>query len=116
MFDSVPAGDAIFIKGVLISFSDEECKKVLKNCYEALPEDGKLILCDTVVPEEADDSERTRMMLVEDIFLMAIYAADFRNRTESEYRRLGEAAGFGGFRAFYNFDHLLTLMEFKKQS
>ncbi|CAN6460681.1 unnamed protein product [Victoria cruziana] len=114
MFDSVPAGDAIFIKGVLCSFDAEKCKKVLKNCYEALPDNGKLILCDTVLPEETDDGERTRMLLATDIFLMAIHGPECRNRTESEYRRLGEAAGFSSFRALYIFDHFTALMELQK--
>ncbi|XP_031483179.1 nicotinate N-methyltransferase 1-like isoform X1 [Nymphaea colorata] len=114
MFDYVPEGDVMFMKGVLTSCSDEECKKVLENCHKALPENGKLILCDTVVPAATDDSERTRMLLVADIFLMTFLAANCRNRTESEYRKLCEAAGFTGFRAHYNFDHFTALMEFQK--
>ncbi|KAF3793434.1 crtF Demethylspheroidene O-methyltransferase [Nymphaea thermarum] len=89
MFDSVPTGDAMFIKGVLVSFSDEECKKMLENCHKALPEKGKVIACEGVVPENTDNSERTRTLLVVDIYLMAIHAAKCRNRTESEYRKLG---------------------------
>ncbi|XP_031483595.1 nicotinate N-methyltransferase 1-like [Nymphaea colorata] len=113
MFDSVPTGDAMFIKGVLVSFSDEECQKMLENCHKALPEKGKVIACEGVVPENTDNSERTRTLLVVDIYLMAIHAAKCKNRTESEYRKLGEAAGFTNFRALY-LDHFYTLMEFQK--
>ncbi|XP_049933377.1 nicotinate N-methyltransferase 1-like isoform X2 [Nymphaea colorata] len=114
MFDYVPEGDIIFMKSVLNSYSDEECKKVLENCHKALPENGKFILCDMAMPRVSDDSERTRMLLVFDIFLMTFHAANCRNRTESENRKLCEAVGFTGFKAFYNFDHFTTLMEFQK--
>ncbi|KAK9098087.1 hypothetical protein Syun_025132 [Stephania yunnanensis] len=43
MFASVPNGDAIFMKWVLNTWSDEQCLKLLKNCYEALL-DGKVIV------------------------------------------------------------------------
>ncbi|KAK4835147.1 hypothetical protein QYF36_005955 [Acer negundo] len=42
MFVSVPKGDAIFMKWICHDWSDEHCLKFLKNCYEALPENGKL--------------------------------------------------------------------------
>ncbi|CAN6460674.1 unnamed protein product [Victoria cruziana] len=113
MFESVPAGDAIFMKWVLTTWSDEECKKILENCHKALPEKGKVIACEPVVPENTDDSERTRALLAGDIFVMAIYSAKGKHRTESEYRDIGAAAGFTNFRAFY-VDHFYTLMEFIK--
>ncbi|XP_020963079.1 flavone 3'-O-methyltransferase 1-like [Arachis ipaensis] len=40
MFESVPNGDAIFIKRVLHDWSDEKCLKILKNCRKAI-KDGK---------------------------------------------------------------------------
>ncbi|XP_049933638.1 nicotinate N-methyltransferase 1-like [Nymphaea colorata] len=114
MFDCVPQGDAIFMKGVLVSYSDEDCKKVLENCHNALPENGKFILCDTVMPEETDDSERTRMLQVFELLPMTFHAAKCKSRTESEYRKLCEAAGFTSFRALYNFDHFAALKECQK--
>ncbi|GLJ12081.1 hypothetical protein SUGI_0183670 [Cryptomeria japonica] len=44
MFVSVPNADAIFMKLILHDWGDEECKKILKNCHEALPKQGKLIM------------------------------------------------------------------------
>ncbi|XP_058772103.1 cathecol O-methyltransferase 1-like isoform X2 [Vicia villosa] len=42
MFESVPKGDAIFMKWILHDWSDEHCLKLLKNCYDAIPDDGKV--------------------------------------------------------------------------
>ncbi|KAK4858172.1 hypothetical protein QYF36_012200 [Acer negundo] len=36
MFESVPKGDAIFMKWILHDWSDEHCLKLLKNCYKGL--------------------------------------------------------------------------------
>lgn len=44
MFESVPKGDAIFMKWILHNWSDDLCIKLLKNCYDAIPSDGKVIV------------------------------------------------------------------------
>ncbi|KAL0326200.1 UNVERIFIED_CONTAM: (Iso)eugenol O-methyltransferase [Sesamum radiatum] len=50
MFAEVPRGDAILLKFMLHNWSDEKCIKLLKNCYEALPNKGKLIVMDYILP------------------------------------------------------------------
>ncbi|XP_057502048.1 nicotinate N-methyltransferase 1-like [Actinidia eriantha] len=113
MFKSIPTGDAIFMKGVLTSWTDEECKLIMKNSYKALPAGGKLIACEPVLPKLTDDSRRTRALLGGDIFVMTIYRAKGKLRTEEEYRQLGLLAGFPHFRALY-IDYFYTLLEFQK--
>ncbi|KAE8766573.1 caffeic acid O-methyltransferase [Hordeum vulgare] len=57
MFESVPSGgDAILMKWILNCFSDQECAKLLKNCYDALPDHGD---CDD---EAATERERAAAM------------------------------------------------------
>ncbi|KAE9451946.1 hypothetical protein C3L33_16173, partial [Rhododendron williamsianum] len=51
MFMSIPRGDAIFMKWILHSWDDEHCLNILKNCYKSLPDNGKVIVVDMVVPE-----------------------------------------------------------------
>ncbi|KAJ1434956.1 Winged helix-like DNA-binding domain superfamily [Sesbania bispinosa] len=58
----VPCCDAIFMKWIFLDWSDEECKQVMHNCYEALPANGKLIICEPVLPELTDNSQRTRTL------------------------------------------------------
>ncbi|KAK9124062.1 hypothetical protein Sjap_013664 [Stephania japonica] len=89
MFKSIPHGDVIFMKWVLTTWTDDECKTIMKNCYEALPKKGKLIACEPVLPDESDDSHRTRALLAGDIFVMAIYRTKGKHRTEEEFRQLG---------------------------
>ncbi|KOM29122.1 hypothetical protein LR48_Vigan635s004700 [Vigna angularis] len=50
MFENVPKGDAIFLKWILHDWSDEECVKLLKNCYDAILDDGKVIVVEAVLP------------------------------------------------------------------
>lgn len=113
MFKSIPAGDAIFMKWILMTWTDEECMLILKNCYNALPESGKVIACEPVLPEETDSSRRTRALLENDIFVMTIYRVQGRGRTEEEFRLIGLSAGFSTFRAIY-LDRFYTVLEFQK--
>nr|ALG05120.1 O-methyltransferase [Sinopodophyllum hexandrum] len=113
MFKSIPQGDAIFMKWVLTTWTDDECKVIIKNCYEALPKGGKLIACEPVLPHESDDSHRTRALLEGDIFVMTIYRAKGKHRTEEEFKVLGMSTGFSHFRAIY-IDHFYTVIEFTK--
>ncbi|KAI4371335.1 hypothetical protein MLD38_019583 [Melastoma candidum] len=113
MFNYVPSGDVIFMKWILTTWTEDECKLILENCYKALPPGGKLIACEPVLPKHTDDSHRTRALLEGDIFVMTIYRAQGRHRTEEEFRMLGAAAGFPKFKPFY-VDHFYTVLEFQK--
>lgn len=114
MFKHIPQGDAIFMKWILTTWTDEECAQILKNCYDALPEGGKVIACEPVVPETTDNSQRTRALLENDIFVMTIYRSEGKVRTENEFRKIGNSVGFPNFRALYHLDHFYTVLEFKK--
>ena len=113
MFKSIPAADAIFMNWVLTTWTDDECKLIMENCYKALPAGGKLIACEPVLPDDSNESQRTRALLEGDIFVMTIYRAKGKHRTEQEFKQLGFSAGFPHLRAFY-FDYFHTLLEFKK--
>ncbi|KAE8656689.1 Caffeic acid 3-O-methyltransferase [Hibiscus syriacus] len=51
--------DAIFIKGILHDWSDQHCLKILKNCYNAIPNDGKVV-GDYVVPVVPETNAQER--------------------------------------------------------
>ncbi|GAY64883.1 hypothetical protein CUMW_237030, partial [Citrus unshiu] len=77
MFVNVPSGQAIFTKSVLLNWSDEQCLKILKNCYDALPKSrkhGNILTLDIVMY---------------DLFPQA------KGRTAGEFKALAMAAGFG---------------------
>ncbi|CAA6656103.1 unnamed protein product [Spirodela intermedia] len=82
MFESVPSGDAIFMKRILHDWSDEHCLKVLKNCWKALPEQGKVI--------------EAQGLFHMDLLMLAVTTSG-KERTEKDFESLAKGAGFSGF-------------------
>ncbi|KAA8526065.1 hypothetical protein F0562_007835 [Nyssa sinensis] len=112
MFVSIPKGDAIFMKWILHSWDDEHCLKILKICYEALPEHGKVIIVDLVVPEVPETSIPVKSVLQLDLFLMNMNPGG-KERTEKEFEILAKAAGFSSIRVAYC-AYGFSLVEFYK--
>lgn len=100
MFESVPTGDTIMMKLILHDWSDEHCLKLLKNCYKGLPDDGKVIILDAIVPVNPDSSHLARCVSHVDLIMMANNPGG-KERTEQEFRYLAKASGFLGFQANY---------------
>ncbi|KAI5659657.1 hypothetical protein M9H77_28450 [Catharanthus roseus] len=98
MFESVPKGDAIFMKWILHDWDDEHCLKLLKNCYKALPENGKVIAVDAILPMNPDNSSSTKHISQVDLFTLVLYHPGGKERTENEFLALVAEAGFGGIR------------------
>ncbi|GFP90739.1 caffeic acid 3-o-methyltransferase 1 [Phtheirospermum japonicum] len=98
MFVSVPKADAIFLKWIFHDWSDEHCIKILKNCYESLPENGKLIWVDAVVPEAPDTGLPTKNVVNADLMMLA-QSPSGRERTEKECLGLAKLAGFEKFKS-----------------
>jgi hypothetical protein len=103
----------MFAQWIFLTWTDEECKKALQNCYKALPVNGKLIVCEPVLPELTDESQRTRALLGGDIFIMTMYRTKGKHRTEEQFKQLGISIGFLRFRAFY-IDPYFPILEFQK--
>ncbi|PON40141.1 O-methyltransferase COMT-type [Trema orientale] len=96
MFASVPKADAVFMKAILHNWSDERCLTLLKNCYAALPENGKVIAADCIVPVSLDSSSITKGVVHSDIIMLA-QTPSGKERTEEEFEALVKGAGFRGF-------------------
>ncbi|KAL6963420.1 Caffeic acid 3-O-methyltransferase 1 [Sarracenia purpurea var. burkii] len=112
MFVSVPKANAIFMKKICHDWSDEDYLKVLKNCYDALPNTGKVIVVEYILPEALDASLAAKDVFVIDCMMLANFG-NGKERTEKEFENLAKGAGFKGFRvmccAFNNY-----VMEFLK--
>jgi hypothetical protein len=93
MFVSVPQGDAIFMKWICHDWSDAHCLKLLQNCHEALPEKGKVILCESILPEAPDSSLFTKTVVHVDVIMLA-HNPGGKERTEKEFQALAKGAGF----------------------
>ncbi|KAK9100090.1 hypothetical protein Scep_023520 [Stephania cephalantha] len=97
MFVSIPKGDAIFMKWVLHNWSDEQCLTLLKKCYQALPDEGKVIVVETIVPAVPNPNNATRLSYTYDLLMMA-FSSQAKERTKEEFEALAKKSGFAGIR------------------
>lgn len=92
-FDSIPSGaDAYILKNVLHDWPDDKCAVILRNCRAAIPDGGRLLLIERVMPAQVDTSSRHQAMTYADLTMLI--GPGGRERTEAEFRSLLEAAGF----------------------
>ncbi|GLT46468.1 hypothetical protein SLA2020_202160 [Shorea laevis] len=97
MFQSVPKGDAIFMKWILHDWSDDHCVKVLKNCYDAVPDDGKVIVVESVVPVLPETNAASKAISQIDVQMMTQNPGG-KERTQQEFMKLATKAGFSGIK------------------
>jgi hypothetical protein len=89
MLQSVPVGgDAYVLKRVLLDWDDERATRILMNCRDAIPQDGKIMVIEPVIPA-GNEPSGTKFL---DLVMLALQHGG-RVRTEDEHRRLFEAAG-----------------------
>ncbi|MED6162256.1 hypothetical protein PIB30_118888 [Stylosanthes scabra] len=112
MFESVPNGDAIFMKWILHDWSDEQCMKVLKNCHKAIPEDGKVIVVETMVPVLPENTKAAQAAFKGDLFMMTQDIGG-KERTKHEFIQLAKASGFSAIK-FVCSASIYWVMEFYK--
>ncbi|WNG44363.1 SAM-dependent methyltransferase [Archangium minus] len=87
-FESVPAGaDAYLLKRILHDWSDEVCVRILRNCRKAMPEHGRILVVDAVLPP---GNTRHEGKVVDVLLMMSLPG---RERTEEEFRKLFAQAG-----------------------
>ncbi|XP_041027855.1 (S)-scoulerine 9-O-methyltransferase-like [Juglans microcarpa x Juglans regia] len=93
MFKSIPNAETILLKWILHNWDDEHCKKLLRNCWEALPRDGKVIIVEMAISEELENNLEAKDVLMEDFFMMLLMNGG-KERTLVEFKDLGKAVGF----------------------
>lgn len=92
-FVSVPSGgDAYVLSRVIHDWDDAHSIAILKNCRRAISETGRVLLLERVLPLRIDQSPTTQAAVLGDVNMLAVTGG--RERTESEYRTLYDAAGF----------------------
>jgi hypothetical protein len=108
-FESVPAGgDAYLLRWIIHDWDDEKSAMILKNCHQAMPNHGKLLLIESVLPP---GNEPSPAKFVDMVMLMM---TDGRERTEAEYRSLLRSSGFELTRVIPT-GSLLSIIEAVKQ-
>ena len=88
-FTSVPQGaDAYLLCGVIHDWDDRRAIRILKNCRRAMPEKGRVLLVDMVVP----DLDATSSSKLPDLNILALTGG--RERTKAEFHVLLDAADY----------------------
>ena len=92
-FKSVPAiADAIILKSVIHDWNDARSVSILRNCHLALPNGGKLLLVERLMPESPDMSDDDKAHAMSDLNMLS--GPGGCERTEGQYRELLEQSGF----------------------
>jgi hypothetical protein len=88
-FKAVPAGgDAYIMKHIIHDWDDERATTILKNIRAVLPQDGRVILLEGVIPPGNEPG----FGKILDLEMLVIPGG--KERTEEEYRALFAGAGF----------------------
>ena len=86
----MPAGaDAYVLSRVIHDWDDGDASRILATCRRVMPEGGRLLLVEAVLPERAADAPATTRM---DLHMLVLLGG--RERTGTEYRALLAGAGF----------------------
>jgi O-methyltransferase domain/Dimerisation domain len=89
-FEAVPpGGDAYLLASILHDWDDERCVEILRRCRQAMPDNGKLLVVELVLPPGGDEPFIGKWM---DLHMLVM--ASGRERTEEEYGKVFLAAGF----------------------
>lgn len=96
VFKGLPSGaDAIVMKYFLSSWKDEDALKILRHCKAALPQHGKVVLLQCIVPDLGEPT------VCADGIIPALFATQIMVavpggawRTQKEYERLFTETGF----------------------
>ncbi|KAK5776236.1 hypothetical protein PVK06_044195 [Gossypium arboreum] len=93
MFVNVPHRDAIFLKLVLHDWSDEKCLRLLNNCHKAIPNNGKVIVVDSVVLVMAESTPSAKATFLLNMLMMT-QSPGGKERKREEFVALATKAGF----------------------
>ncbi|KAG5601238.1 hypothetical protein H5410_032608 [Solanum commersonii] len=97
MFESVPEGDAIFMKWILHDWTDSQCVKLLKNCYKSTPtKNGKVIVVEAILPVKPDPMHTSHVVISQTDLVMLAHTPGGKERSQNEFQFLATEAGFSG--------------------
>jgi hypothetical protein len=92
-FKAVPAiADAIILKSIIHDWDDARSVTILNNCRRALPDSGKLLLVERLMPATPTMSDEDREQALSDLNMLR--GPGGLERTEQQYRELLNQSGF----------------------
>ena len=96
-FEAVPSGDVFLLSNILHDWDDQRCRTILDRVREAAVDGARLVVIETVLPDETNGvSPESAPLHLLDLTMLLNFGA--RERTLAEYAGLLEAAGFGDVR------------------
>ncbi|HEY3302780.1 MAG TPA: methyltransferase [Candidatus Binatia bacterium] len=84
-----PGGDGYILKHIIHDWDDERSLRILRKCHGAMRRGGKILLAEVVLGSSGE-SRFARLLDLE----MLVMTQGGRERTQDEFQRLYEAAGF----------------------
>jgi hypothetical protein len=91
-FESVPErGDLYVLKSIIHDWDDGRALMILQNCHRAMEPSATLLLLERVLPDQPDMGAAPRYLA--DLGMLIITPGG-RERTQEEYKKLLESAGF----------------------
>jgi orsellinic acid C2-O-methyltransferase len=92
--ERVPAGyDLHILKWILHDWNDENSRELLSACRAALPDDGRLLVVEQLLPEAVPGNGGLHPAVAMDLIMMVNFA-EARERHLHEYEELLAASGF----------------------
>jgi hypothetical protein len=92
-FEAVPSiADAIILKSVIHDWNDERSVIILRNCRNALPESGTLLLVERIMPDRPAENDVDKAHAMSDLNMLR--GPGGCERTEQQYCHLLEQSGF----------------------
>jgi O-methyltransferase domain len=93
-FERVPAGyDLHVLKWILHDWNDEDCRVLLSACRAALPDNGRLLVVEQLLPEAVSVNGALHPAVAMDLTMLVNFA-EARERHLREYEDLLAAGGF----------------------
>uniref|UniRef100_A0ACD5WDY6 Uncharacterized protein n=1 Tax=Avena sativa TaxID=4498 RepID=A0ACD5WDY6_AVESA len=112
MFKKVPSGDAILMKWILHDWTDEQCVALLRNCYDALPANGKVVIVECILPTSPTTTPKAQRSFEFDM-IMLTHTPGGKERDQREFEELSKSAGFTSVNTTYIYANS-WVMEFIK--
>ncbi len=82
-FDAVPQGaDVYLLKSVLHSWDDEHCRLILRNCWDAMAKDARLMLVERILPARMHGGAGDRTAARSDLHMLLGSGGLERTRAE----------------------------------
>lgn len=87
-FESVPNGDAYLLKFIIHDWNDEQCRTILRNCREAISDNGKILAIENVLKPRNQPCPGKLM----DLNMLLMEGG--KERSEAEFSTLFNDSGF----------------------